>query len=378
MVPPQTRLGLSGDRVLATYAVFGDLDTAKAIASDICEEQTIEFPRDLVVDQEILDGIMGRIEDVRRGDAAGSWHVDISYAVEVSAFQIPQLLNMLYGNISLRPRIRLVNAQFPRSLTAVLTGPRFGVAGIRALVGARERPLTAAAIKPMGLPIDDLAAMAGDFAAAGIDVIKDDHGLSCQPFAAFRQRVGACAAAIATAKEEHGSRTLYMPSMNVPITDVGTAARFAIDAGAQGLMVLPGLHGFDIVRALAQDDSLAVPIMAHPSLLGSYVVAEQSGIAHGLLFGTLARLAGADVSVFPNHGGRFSFSPQECLGIADALAAPLGDLKPALPAPAGGMTVARASEVAAFYGQDVMLLIGGDLSRGDRRQRARDFSSAVA
>ena len=33
-----------------------------------------------------------------------------------------------------------------------------------------------------------------------------------------------------------------------------------------------------------------------------------------------------DISIFPNHGGRFSFTREQCLGVAARLREPLGDL----------------------------------------------------
>jgi ribulose-bisphosphate carboxylase large chain len=38
-------------------------------------------------------------------------------------------------------------------------------------------------------------------------------------------------------------------------------------------------------------------------------------------------------------------------------------LAPALPVPAGGMSLERVGALVAEYGRDVMLLIGGDLHR---------------
>lgn len=86
-------------------------------------------------------------------------------------------------------------------------------------------------------------------------------------------------------------------------------------------------------------------------------------MSHAALFGHLHRLAGADIVVFPNHGGRFSFSPTDCESIAAATGDALGDLAPIFPAPAGGMSVDRVPEMVRFYGPDVVLLIGGDLHR---------------
>ena len=43
----------------------------------------------------------------------------------------------------------------------------------------------------------------------------------------------------------------------------------------------------DLMRALADDDDLALPIMSHPSFSGSYVLNPESGIGHGVLYGQL-------------------------------------------------------------------------------------------
>lgn len=102
------------------------------------------------------------------------------------------------------------------------------------------------------------------------------------------------------------------------------------------MLLLPGLYGFDTMRAVADDDELGLVVMSHPSMLGAFTSPGHHGMSHAVVLGTLARLAGADVSVFPNHSGRFSFRPEDCAAIAHALGEPLGDLAPAFPAPAGG------------------------------------------
>ena len=79
-------------------------------------------------------------------------------------------------------------------------------------------------------------------------------------------------------------------------------------------MMAPGLIGFDLMRELADDDTIALPILTHPALQGSFVT-SRNGISHGVMFGELARLAGADATIFPNFGGRFSFSREECMEI---------------------------------------------------------------
>ena len=98
-----------------------------------------------------------------------------------------------------------------------------------------------------------------------------------------------------------------------------------------------------------------------------------------MLIGKLFRLFGADAVIYPNHGGRFSYTPQECLDIAGSARGAWMHIRPALPVPAGGMTVERAPEMLDFYGNDTMLLIGGGLlAAGDALlERTREFVNTV-
>lgn len=374
MIEP-TRLSLSGERFRAAYDFHGDPADAAPRAAALCVEQTIEFPADLVPDDDIRGHIIGQVESL---DEVGPGIVRavVSYAVETTGFELPQLLNVLWGNSSILPGIRLVDVELPAVLLDRFPGPRFGVAGLRSMFGAPTRPLLATALKPMGLSSERLAAAAYELAVGGIDIIKDDHSLADQAFAPFRERVAVVADAVRRANDASGHTSVYMPSVNAPYDQLDSRVEAALAAGAGALLVLPGLTGFDQMRHLAATSG--VPIMGHPAFLGSYSASPTGGIAHGVVYGTLMRLAGADLSVYPNYGGRFSFTREECHEIAGALTAPLGRLATAFPSPGGGMTLARVPELLEFYGDDVTLLIGGDLFRGDDlAATAAAFRSAV-
>ena len=376
MIEPTT-LSVSGDRLSATYEFLGDVAMAESRANALRVEQTIEFPADLVPDDDIQREIIGRIEsvDVMTSDMV---RVVVSYAVETTGFELPQLLNVLWGNSALLPGTRLIDFSLPESLLARFTGPRFGVEGLRHMFAAPTRPLLATALKPMGLSAERLAQTAFELALGGIDLIKDDHSLANQEFAPYRERVERCSEAVRKANEQTGYNAVYMPSLNAPYPLIEQRLGEAIGAGAGALLVLPGITGYDVMRELARRDDVAVPIMAHPAFLGSYSASPTNGIAHGALYGKIMRLAGADLSVFPNFGGRFSFSPRECREVAAGLAEPIPGIAPALPAPGGGMTLDRVAEIKEFYGSDVSLLIGGDLHRGtDLAATAAKFRAAV-
>ena len=79
------------------------------------------------------------------------------------------------------------------------------------------------------------------------------------------------------------------------------------------------------------------------------------------MFGKLFRMLGADAVIFPNHGGRFGYSPETCRRLGSTALQDWHGLRPCVPVPAGGMTRDRVPEMLDFYGVDIMLLIGGAL-----------------
>ena len=366
------------DRIRVTYRLTAqDRIAARDRARAVAVEQTVEFPAELIEDPGIRDDVIGRPEFLAPA-GPGAWEAVISYTTETAGRCLPQLLNLVFGNVSLQPGIRVQRLELPDAASVRFRGPRFGVEGLRFLYGAPSRPLLATALKPMGLSPVELADLAYRFALGGVDLIKDDHGLADQPFCAFESRVRACAAAVARANKETGGDSRYVANLVGPAETLRAQARFASRVGAGGLLVAPGLVGWDAMRALAEDDTIGLPILFHPALLGGLTVSPDSGIAHEVLYGTLARLAGADVVIFPNHGGRFSFSMGDCRRITRGCAAPMAGHRTAFPAPAGGMSLDRVAELREFYGDDVVLLIGGDLHRhGDLVETCRRFREMV-
>jgi ribulose-bisphosphate carboxylase large chain len=97
-----------------------------------------------------------------------------------------------------------------------------------------------------------------------------------------------------------------------------------------------------------------------------------------VLLGQLMRLAGADAVIFPHHGGRFPLTLEDCRDLVAGTEVPMSHLKPIFPIPAGGINIGRVPELCAFYGPDVVFLVGGDLHRGtDLADGCRRFMKSV-
>lgn len=354
-------LKLSGERFCVTYKIWGRKEEAYASAISICVEQTVEFPEELVPVGSIRDSIIGKIESFEKfNNEENCYKAVISYAEESAANELTQLLNVIFGNSSMKPGIRVEHINIPEPILKNYKGPRFGIDGLRKYLRIERRPILFTALKPMGLSSEDLSELAYQFALGGIDIIKDDHGISNQSFSPYEKRVKLCSESVARANKETGLNCIYMPNVTAPHNEIVDRARYAKSVGAGGLLIAPGLTGIDAMREIAEDDNIALPIFSHPAFQGSYVL-NKSGISHSVLFGQIPRLAGADATIYPNFGGRFSFSPEECKGIVNACTEPIQNFKKILPCPAGGMSLESIPECIKAYGNDVIFLIGGGL-----------------
>lgn len=333
---------------------------ALARAEGIAVEQTVEIPREIVPEGYIEDVILGQVEDIGT-EEDGAFRAVVSYSPDSCGDSFAQFLNVVFGNSSLQKGIKVIGID-PGPMADHLPGARFGLDGIRRLAGVPTGPLIAPVLKPQGSDCDRLATIAYICARAGAHIVKEDHGLADQSVAPFRERVEKIAAAVRRANDETGGSTLYFPSLLGHHGQELEMARFAKDAGANGVLVMPGLSGFGLVHRLATSRE-PMPVMTHPSLLGPYVLSDDFGFSHAALFGTLQRLAGSDISVFPNVGGRFGFTDAECRAIAQECHSVDGHGAPIFPSPGGGMSIGSAAEMLDMFGPDVVFLLGGSLLR---------------
>lgn len=356
------QLNLSGERFSVVYNLFGSRGDADQLANAIIVEDTIEFPYELLPEGEIKDQVVGRIENFDQVND-NQFKVEISYAIEITAFTVAQLLNVVFGNISLMPNIQVSEIKFSPTLLSHFRGPRFGRSGIRELLGVPTRPLLCTALKPMGLTYKELAEMGYQVAKGGLDLIKDDHGISNQSFSRFKERIQYNLEGVEKANNETGKKSIYLPNITGKADELMENAHFAKKIGCRGLMVIPAHTGLDAVRMLADDDTLGLPIMTHPAFSGSFTVTPTAGFSPFAWFGQIARLTGSDMSIFINFGSRFANSKEDCLSVVAGTAAPMGNIKPIFPVAGGGLTMKNAPVMKQVYDNDMVYLMGGGLHK---------------
>ncbi len=363
---------MSKPRLQATYRLRVEPGQAAHRARLLAIEQSIEMPPEAVGDGRVLDEVLARVETVEL-QPDGTSLARLSIACETVCEDAGQLMNMLFGNCSLQPEVELVDVEVPPDLARAFGGPNQGIDGLRRLTGAHSRPLTCTALKPIGATAAQMAALCRAFAQAGIDVIKDDHGWANQGSNPFAARVAACQRTVLDANAAFGRRTLYAPSLFGTQAQMQRQIELARGLGVAAFLIAPMVCGVATLSALKREHH-DVAFIAHPAFGGACRIDPPA------LLGKLFRLFGADAVIFPNHGGRFSYDAKTCQDIARHNRAPWHGLRPALPVPAGGMSVERVPELKRDYGADCMLLIGGSLliARDRLAERSRAFVAAVA
>ncbi len=276
--------------------------------------------------------------------------------------QLPMLLTTVVGNISMGGRIKVLDIRLPERYVAGLTGPRFGIPGVRQALGVRGRPLLNNMIKPCtGYTPEVGVALFRAAAMGGCDIIKDDELIANASFNEIQARVRLYMEAERQVYEETGEHTLYTVNVTDEVPQVFENARRAVELGCNAIMVNYLAVGFPVLRALAEDPAVNVPILAHMDVAGALYMSEWHGLSSHLVLGKLPRLAGADIVVFPAPYGKATVLPEKFQRVAQNLAFPLYQLRPSFPMPSGGITPKMVPNVIKDLGPDIVIGSGGGI-----------------
>ena len=288
--------------------------------------------------------------------------IQIAYPQVNIGSQIPMLLTTVVGNISMGGRIKVLDIRFPRKFVDGFQGPRFGIAGVREVLGVPDRPLLNNMIKPctgytpeVGVELFRAAAL------GGCDIVKDDELIANASFNKIQARVKLYVEAERQVYEETGERTLYTVNVTDEIPQVFENARRAVELGCNAIMVNYLATGFPVLRKLAEDPDINVPILAHMDVAGAYYMSPYHGVSSHLILGKLPRLSGADIVVFPAPYGKAPVLMDKFVNVARNLSFPLYDVKPTFPMASGGITPSMVPKVMQALGNDIVIGSGGGI-----------------
>ncbi|MDV0441983.1 RuBisCO large subunit C-terminal-like domain-containing protein [Methanorbis furvi] len=342
--------------------------TADFAAHAISEEQTTGTWTDLcTVNDETayVHAYDGEVLEISPAD--GGFITKIRYPYEIfEPGNIPQYLSVIAGNLfglGKLEAVRLLDIDIPAQLAAVETGPKYGIDGVRKIVGTEtsRRPHVGTIIKPkVGLSPSDTAKVAYEAAIGGVDLIKDDETLTDQKFCPLMERLEVVMDALNDAEQETGRKVLY--ALNVTtggdrIVEVGVNA---VRAGANMLMVDVLTAGFSAVQALARDPAITVPIHVHRTMHGAFTRNPYHGIAMRPI-AKLVRICGGDQLHTGTVSGKMGGSVEEVLSDNKSLTERFGFVRPVFPVASGGLHPGKVHAELATLGTDIVLQAGGGI-----------------
>jgi 2,3-diketo-5-methylthiopentyl-1-phosphate enolase len=133
----------------------------------------------------------------------------------------------------------------------------------------------------------------------------------------------------------------------------------AVENGANALMVNYLPTGIGILSSLARHPKVKVPILAHLDFGGTFYASPYHGISSHLIYGKLARLAGADILTIPTPYGKFAISHEKYMKMAIALRNPLFGKERTWPIAGGGVKQGHLPRLFRDLGKDFIIGAGG-------------------
>jgi 2,3-diketo-5-methylthiopentyl-1-phosphate enolase len=304
------------------------------------------------------------------------YYLTIGFPAANTEGDIPSLLTMIFGKISMDGKIRLESIQFPDDYLQG-KGPRFGIAGIRERVGEPAKPLAMAIFKPcVGLSPAELGKMFYELACGGMHLVKDDEILPDLSICPTEERLEVCLEAGQRAKRETGQTTLYAVNLTGVPSRIIAKARKLAKAGAQCFLLNVLSYGYGVLEELR---GVGIPIMAHPALAGALSSAKDTGMSYAVVLGSLMRLGGADIVLFPSSYGTVALAPEDTKLIHEALTWSMGPVLKSFPAPSAGIHPGLVPKILKDYRNDVIINAGGGVHGHPKGARAgaKAFRQAI-
>ncbi|GGD64857.1 2,3-diketo-5-methylthiopentyl-1-phosphate enolase [Paenibacillus nasutitermitis] len=360
---------MSENFCIATYRCYDDKADFAKKAQSIAVGLTVGSWTDLPEARKTeMEKHLGRVVSVTvhepEGAAPGERYADLAIAYPDLNFSrdLPALLVTVFGKLSMDGKIKLLDLQFSVDFVSAFPGPKFGIAGVRNLLGVHDRPLLMSIFKSViGHDLPNLREQFYQQALGGVDLIKDDEILFENPLTPLEKRVEACMNAARQAESETGQKLLYAVNLTGPTSQLAANAKRAINAGANALLFNVLAYGYDALHELSSDREINVPIAAHPAMAGALYPSPHYGIAAPLLLGKLMRLAGADLVLFPSPYGSVVMPREENLAVQAALVDTSPPVVTSFPVPSAGIHPGLVPLILRDFGHDVVVNAGGGI-----------------
>jgi ribulose-bisphosphate carboxylase large chain len=256
--------------------------------------------------------------------------------------------------------LRLNDINLPQELVRSFKGPKYGIDGIRKLLGVKDRPLVGTIIKPkLGLKTKDHAKVAYNAWVGGCEIVKDDENLSSQRFNPFDDRVVKTLEMRDRAEQETGEKKVYMINITSETEEMLKRAQFVKDNGGRYLMIDILTCGFSALQTIREQDFDLV-IHAHRAGHAAFTKNPKHGISMKVI-AKVVRVIGVDQLHVGTVVGKMSETREEVLENCEALKTEMHGIKDVLPVASGGLYPGLVPALMCFFGNDFVIQAGGGI-----------------
>jgi ribulose-bisphosphate carboxylase large chain len=347
-----------GTDVICTFHVEPDGISLKQAAGGVAAESSVGTWTELTTGKPYVEKLAAHVFSIKRS------LVKIAYPIELFELgNMPNILSSVAGNVfGLRAlkNLRLGDISFPARLVESFKGPKFGIEGVRKLLGVYNRPLVGTIIKPkLGLKTTDHARVAYDAWAGGCDIVKDDENLSSQTFNPFEDRLTKTLESRDKAEKETGERKVYMINVTAETREMVKRAESVLKHGGEYIMVDILTCGFSALQTL-RDQDFHLVVHAHRAGHAAFSKNPLHGISMRVI-SKVARAVGVDQLHVGTVVGKMFETKEEVAENCEALKMPMHGLKPVLPVASGGLHPRLVPALIEFFGKDFAIQAGGGI-----------------
>ncbi|HVO77480.1 MAG TPA: RuBisCO large subunit C-terminal-like domain-containing protein [Methanomassiliicoccales archaeon] len=370
--------------IFCTYKIRTELDMKQAAAAIATEQSTGTWTGVSTLTDKVFEAYGAKVVEIR-GDQAVIAYPVADLSLDIGG--VPQILSVIAGNLfglDVLSGVRLEDCVYPHSVISKFKGPKFGVKGMRSILKRPTKPLVGTIVKPkIGLPPKGYGDYIYEAGKGGLTNGKDDETLVDQQFCPLEERVVAVAEALDRVKHESGHVMMHAINVSSRADRIVEVAERAQQLGASELMVDVLTSGFAAVQALAEDESIKVPIHVHRTMHGAFTRDKSHGIAWSVM-AELVRMCGGDALHIGTYGvGKMHGDPKEDLASQHVCQDKLGRLKPVMCVASGGVHPALVHRLIEIGGKDIQIQAGGGVAghpmgvRGGARAMVQAVDAAI-
>lgn len=292
-------------------------------------------------------------------------HVTLSWPFDNIGADLLNLMATVAGNLFELHQftgLRLLDIMLPAPFCAAYDGPKFGIAGTRALAGVTRGAVIGTIIKPsLGLNAQETADMVHTLTQANIDFIKDDELQANGPACPFEDRAHAVMRVINDHAEKTGKKVMY--AFNITGTHDQMRRRHDLVHRLGGTCVMASVNSIGLAGMLGLSEHSQLPIHAHRNGWGYLSRCPELGFDY-IAWSKFWRLAGVDHMHVNGLQNKFSETDESVIRSAKSMTDPMFDEKSfaVMPVFSSGQSVTQVAQTYENLGHaDLIYAAGGGI-----------------